>query len=200
MEIILVLALFLCGSLMFSYIIGTLWIKKDIRTVGDGNPGASNVLRTGTFAHFALALVLDYAKGFLPLLYLLRNYNIEGLSLVVLSIAPIAGHAFSPFLRGRGGKAVAVTFGVWSALTLWRVPLILGGILTFTSTALILKEDGWRVIMGMIGVLLYLRGAMWPLEYQWIWLLNLFIIIYRYRDDLSKPIWIEKKSKPGDDL
>lgn len=200
MELLLFLALFFCGSLMFSLFVGNLWIKKDIRGVGDGNPGASNVLRAGNTLQFAVALALDYAKGFLPLLFVHNRLDIEGLFFIALAIAPIAGHAFSPFLRGRGGKAVAVTFGVWSALTLWRAPLILGGILTFTSTALIIKEDGWRVVMGMIGLLFYLRATAWPMEYQWIWLLNLLIIIYRYREDLSKPIRIVNKKQLGGDL
>ena len=71
-----------------------------------------------------------------------------------MAIAPIAGHAFSPFLGFHGGKALAVTFGIWSGLTVWIVPTILG--VFFGIYLALLKPDGWAVMVGVFSLLVIL--------------------------------------------
>jgi glycerol-3-phosphate acyltransferase PlsY len=63
----------------------------------------------------------------------------------------VFGHAFSPFLRFRGGKGIAATFGVWSALTLWQGPCLLGALFLLGKFALRLR-DAWTVMLGMAGL------------------------------------------------
>lgn len=150
---------FVSGSLMFSYWLGLLVLKRDIRTVGDGNPGASNLLRAGGWLLGIFGLLLDYAKGVVPVLVARTVGGLEGGALVPVALAPVFGHAFSPWLRGRGGKAVAVTFGAWTGVTLWEGPVVLGILLAFWYA--LSARDGWTVFVAMLSFVFYLlvRGV-----------------------------------------
>lgn len=150
---------FCAGSLMFSYWLGLLVLKRDIRTVGDGNPGASNLFRAGGRTLGVLGVLLDYAKGAAPVLAACFLGGLEGASVIPVAVAPVLGHAFSPWLRGRGGKAVAVTFGVWTGVNLWEGPTVLGALLAFWYA--LSARDGWTVFVAMFCFVLYLlvRGV-----------------------------------------
>ncbi len=104
----LVLIAFLCGSLPFSVWLGKLFLKVDVRQYGDGNPGAANVFRSGSKAVGLLALMLDVSKAAAPVGLSYYNLGIRGIPMYLIAIAPMLGHVFSPFLRFRGGKAIAV--------------------------------------------------------------------------------------------
>ena len=185
---------FLLGSLPFSVWIGKLALRKDIRQVGDHNPGATNVMRAGGVAWYAVALVLDITKGALPVG--LANFiaGIYSWSLIPIAIAPPLGHAFSPFLRFHGGKAVAASFGVWIGLTLWKIPLI--SLLLLSVFALLITPAGWAVMLTLAGMGLTI----------WLWLAdpvlivvllaNSVLLIYTHRDDLrQQPRWRKNKQK-----
>lgn len=123
---------FLAGSLMFSYWIGKI-MGVDIRKAGDGNPGAFNLFKKGGLLAGSIGMFLDYLKGFLPLYLLIQSGYLSGLDELqfgLVAVAPLLGHAFTPFLGFQGGKGIAVSFGIWSALTLWKVPLLMGAVLT----------------------------------------------------------------------
>ena len=117
---------YLAGSIPFSVLIGRLAGAGDIRLHGDGNPGAFNVLRAAGVRWFVVATLLDGFKGAIPVGYAFFSLGIEGAGLIPVAISPVAGHAFSPWLRFRGGKAVAVTFGIWAGLTGPVGPVIFG--------------------------------------------------------------------------
>lgn len=107
----LVLAFFL-GSIPFGYIITYIFSKEDIRKVGSGNIGATNVSRKlGIFAGF-ITFLLDAFKGFLAvwILMLISNYpHYIGFS----GVLAVLGHIFTPFLGFKGGKGIATSFGVF---------------------------------------------------------------------------------------
>ena len=107
-----------CGALPFSVWVGRLALRTDIRSYGDHNPGATNVIRAGGWQWGALALLLDYFKGAIPVGVAHFFMGLEGMALAIVALAPVLGHAYSPFLGFRGGKAVAATFGIWTGLTL----------------------------------------------------------------------------------
>ncbi|MCL6641873.1 MAG: glycerol-3-phosphate acyltransferase [Candidatus Bipolaricaulota bacterium] len=155
MEIFLwTLLAFASGSLMFSYWIGLAVLRRDIRTVGDSNPGASNLVRAGGKGWGLVGLFLDYAKGIAPVLAARSVGGIEGAALMPVALAPVLGHAFSPWLRGRGGKAVAVTFGVWTGVSLWEGPVVLGALLSFWYA--LSARDGWTVFVSTLCFVVYL--------------------------------------------
>ena len=152
--LLLTLFAFGLGALPFSLWVGQSVLHTDIRRVGDGNPGATNVLRAGGRGAAAAALTLDMLKGALPVGLAYRVLGPDTLWLVPVALAPVLGHAFSPLLHGRGGKAVAVTGGVWAALTLWEGPT-LGGLALLGFSAWI-KANGWAVLPAFALMLLYL--------------------------------------------
>jgi acyl phosphate:glycerol-3-phosphate acyltransferase len=140
------LVAFLFGSIPFSLLVGFWLLGVDIRRYGDGNPGAANVIRVGM-----LATLLDSFKGAAPVGAASFLVGIQDWRIVQIAIAPVAGHAFSPWLHFRGGKAVAVTFGVWTGLTLGGAPVVLGIFLLLMYFTV--AVNGWAVILAMLGLL-----------------------------------------------
>lgn len=169
---------FLVGSLPFSVWVGRL-AGKNIRHYGDGNPGATNAWKAGGAFWGISAMILDFAKGAIPILIVNYIIELEGLSLAAVALAPILGHAYSPFLRFRGGKALAVTFGVWTGLTLWLAPTALG--VSFALWLLILKNDGRAVLAGMLTLLILFILINADNAWLIVWLGNTLILAWKYR-------------------
>ena len=159
---LLAVAAFLLGAVPFSVIIGRWLLDKDITGYGDGNPGAVNVFRAGGQKAGYLAIFMDVAKGF-PFVFLAHTLvQLSELSVVIIAISAVAGHAFSPFLRWHGGKAIAVTFGVMLGLPHYEV--LLAFIACIVLGFLLIEIDAWTVICGAAGTLAYLaitKGNSW---------------------------------------
>jgi glycerol-3-phosphate acyltransferase PlsY len=129
-------AAFLIGSIPFGYLVGRLFYHTDIRTQGSGNIGAMNALRTLGKGGAAVVLLLDALKGFVPTfcaLALLRGQlDVEGfppgdqLIAALVASGAVLGHCFSPWLRFKGGKGVATSFGAIFALC-WPAGLVAVG-------------------------------------------------------------------------
>jgi len=169
---------FLCGSLPLSYWLGRLALHTDIRHYGDGNPGAANVWRAGGKWWGLLAILLDGLKGLIPVAFANFATGLEGGWLAAVTLAPMFGHAFSPFLGFRGGKTLAVTFGAWAGLTLYVVPTILG--LSFAFWLLVLSAEAWAVLMGMLTLLVCL--LFWFPNPVWmaVWLVSFGLLMWKH--------------------
>lgn len=199
----LIIFQFFSGSIMYSYILAR--IKGiDLRNVRDGNPGSSNLWRAAGFAWGFTALALDYFKGLFPLVLFawkrdFINSDIEPYIISLAALAGIAGHAFSPFLKFKGGKAVATTFGAWSVLTKWEGPTLLGAIFTLFSIHNKLnkkrtttpEEDALRVFIGFCGLFIYTLWRVFQGRFELLMLYfgNLIIIIYKHKRELRKTIF-----------
>jgi len=187
-TIIWVLISFVSGAIPFSFLLGKIFLHTDIRQYGDGNPGAFNAWKAGNAKIGFPALILDFLKGAIPVMIANFVVKINGLELVAVALAPIIGHAFSPFLKFRGGKAVASTFGIWTGLTLWQGPTIIGTFLGISSLFRI--ADAWSVMISMLGLFIYLAFYYSVSGYDqalfFIWLGNLLILAFKHRDDLKK--------------
>ena len=106
---------YLSGSILYARIFAKLFRKEDmIEKSRDRNPGAGNAFMYGGFWCGVLTLTCDILKGFFPV-YLFMQYAPElspdKLSIAFVMAAPVVGHAFPVFYKGRGGKGIAVTFG-----------------------------------------------------------------------------------------
>ena len=110
MELILsIIISYLMGSIPFGLILTKIFLKKDIRDIGSGNIGATNVLRTGNKIIGYLTLSLDILKAVIPVLYIKFNYP----ELVyVSSLSVFIGHVFPLWLKFKGGKGVATYVGI----------------------------------------------------------------------------------------
>jgi glycerol-3-phosphate acyltransferase PlsY len=184
LSIALILLAFICGSLPFSVWVGKLLLGRDVRQFGDGNPGAANVFKSGNKLAGLLALILDIAKAAAPIGLAYFNFNMRGAAMFLIAIAPILGHAFSPFLRFRGGKAIATVLGSWIGLTLWKVslPAVIGaliGIALFTPA-------GWSVMLAMAGILAVLLIWLPDPLLLLVWAAETLILAWTHRADLRQ--------------
>ncbi|WP_068780926.1 glycerol-3-phosphate acyltransferase [Paenibacillus sp. GM2] len=189
MTILLTVTAFLSGSLMFSYWLGRA-ASKDIRREGDGNPGAFNLWHAAGYRLGLLGVVLDFAKGYLPLLLMLQTGLIEGYESVYVAPAFILGHVFSPFLKFKGGKAIAVTFGVWSALTRFEGALAYALVLALMKLcfrwlpslrANPREADGFQVVAGFLIILIYIALIHFSMPLLYIWGINFAILLFTNR-------------------
>jgi acyl phosphate:glycerol-3-phosphate acyltransferase len=113
---------FLIGSIPFGYVIGRIFYHMDIRKQGSGNIGAMNALRALGSGGAVAVLLLDALKGFAPTylsLALLRSETVGA----GVAAAAVLGHCFSPWLRFKGGKGVATSFGAIFGLS-WQAGLV----------------------------------------------------------------------------
>ena len=194
MIILYVVLEYFCGSLMFSYWLARL-AKKDLTQVGDGNPGAFNLWHAAGFKLGLAGVVLDFLKGYFPLVILTKYGHVEGIEVIPVALAAILGHIFSPFLRFKGGKAIAVTFGVWSALTGFKVSLVYAiilAVLLLVSRQITKGKpasteiDGLMVVTGMALAGIYLFMQRYEGHLIIFWLCNLFLLVYTNRFKLYK--------------
>jgi acyl phosphate:glycerol-3-phosphate acyltransferase len=121
--VILLAAAYLIGAIPFGYLLVRLKSGKDVRTVGSGNIGATNVLRTTGRALGVATLLLDIGKGALAVWLADRLTGGSALWMSVTALSVMTGHAFPVFLGFRGGKAVASFVGAFGYLT--PLPLLL---------------------------------------------------------------------------
>jgi glycerol-3-phosphate acyltransferase PlsY len=120
-TIALTLVAYLLGSLPFAVMVSRAFALPDPRSYGSGNPGATNVLRTGKTAAAGLTLLGDAAKGWLAVFLAQRLADAGAVDLTVAAaaVAVALGHMYPLFLRFRGGKGVSTALGVLLALDLW---------------------------------------------------------------------------------
>ncbi|HOA14724.1 MAG TPA: glycerol-3-phosphate acyltransferase [Bacillota bacterium] len=160
------LAAFLVGSIPFAYIAVKAFGSKDIRQVGEGNPGTANAFRACGAKVGIPVLVLDSMKGLITVLSLVAGASYW--QRPALAIMPVLGHAFSPWLGFRGGKAITTSFGIWTALTVWGAPVAMGAGAIFAQFAMKGRSDLVKVVPIIASLGLYLlisrRGPdMWVL-------------------------------------
>lgn len=116
------LAAYLIGSLSFAVIVSRLMGLNDPRTYGSGNPGATNVLRSGNKGAAVLTLLLDALKGFVPVLLVKEfgaPYGLYEGSVALVALGAFLGHLWPVFFHFKGGKGVATAAGVLFGLNPW---------------------------------------------------------------------------------
>ncbi len=119
--LILLVAAYLLGSIPFAIVSSRLFGLEDPRRYGSGNPGATNVLRSGNKAAAALTLIGDCLKGWLAV-WAATRLGFDALGAALAGIAAFLGHVFTIFLRFNGGKGVATALGVLAGVD-WRIAL-----------------------------------------------------------------------------
>jgi glycerol-3-phosphate acyltransferase PlsY len=162
MLIAWLLLCYLCGALPWSVWLGRLFFRVDPRTQPDHNPGAANAFRAAGWRLGAAVLALDFLKAFIPVAAVRWIAGVPDQWLLWLALMPTLGHAFSVFLRFRGGRAIVVMFGVWAGLTLYQVPLVMG--LTALAAVVLFRRDEFRSLaipLVLIGYLVFVRAPVW---------------------------------------
>ena len=120
---------YLLGSVSFAVLVSRVFGLNDPRSYGSGNPGATNVLRSGSKAAAIAVLVLDVLKGLLPVALVLHigpDYGLTGAGAAALTgLAAFVGHLYPVFFGFKGGKGVATALGVVLALSPWLALAVL---------------------------------------------------------------------------
>ncbi len=181
-QFLLPLSFFL-GSLPFGWMIAKLWGVPDIRKVGSANVGATNVVRTIGFLPGALTFILDFLKGYLPMVLFQCTGDVCGDSNIWVGFAGVCGHCFSPFLSFKGGKGVSTTLAVFLALNPWIGFVCM---LTYVLVLLVLKVSAlgslYAMFAGLTGVLLFIPS---PLEKIVVFII-VCIVLHKHRENWEK--------------
>jgi len=127
--LIIAIISYLIGSIPFGFILTKFFLKKDIRYVGSGNIGATNVLRAGNKSIGYATLVLDIIKAVVPVIYIKLNYPEF---IYIASLCAFLGHVFPIWLKFKGGKGVATYLGILFAINIYfGIIFILSWLITF---------------------------------------------------------------------
>ena len=189
------------GSIPFSFLVAKTQ-GVDLRTVGSGNTGASNVWRACGFKTFVVALALDIFKGFVPTVIAYRVVEVEPLAAILVGLAAMLGHVYPLFMRFRGGKAVATSGGVMLAI---EPVLLIASVLLWTA---IYKLSGYPSVASLLGMVVLAVGATMmtvtgrldPAFSGFIWV-TLVIVFYLHRANIDRLMHgtenrIGRKAKP----
>jgi glycerol-3-phosphate acyltransferase PlsY len=160
LDIVLVIAAYLLGSISSAIIVCRLMGLPDPRTLGSNNPGATNVLRIGgAKAKRAAGITLlgDSIKGLLPMLAA-HALGVAPLTLAMVGLAAFLGHLYPVFFGFRGGKGVATALGVQFGLY-WPVGLCVAGLWLFVAKVLKISSASALVSMGLAPIIVW---WFWP--------------------------------------
>ena len=169
---------YLMGSIPFGFLLTKLILKKDIREIGSGNIGATNVLRTGNRYIGYITLILDIAKAIIPVIYI-KITNLD--YIFITSLCVFLGHVFPIWLKFKGGKGVATYLGI-----LFSLNLIYG--LIFISvwliTFLFSKFSSLSSILATLSIPIYLIIFE---DNNYIFFLIMFVLIfYTHRENIKR--------------
>ncbi|HEX5363093.1 MAG TPA: glycerol-3-phosphate 1-O-acyltransferase PlsY [Gallionella sp.] len=196
LTIAFVFAAYLLGSVSFAVLMSKAFGLADPRTYGSGNPGATNVLRSGKKAAAALTLLGDAAKGWVAVVLAMSvaPHDAEGLLLIALvALAVFLGHLFPIFLRFKGGKGVATALGVLLALNLW---VGLGALVTWLVMALVFRLSSLSALVAAIAAPIY--AIVLGLPREWVLAAGIMslLLIWRHKSNIQN-LLTGKESKIG---
>lgn len=159
LPVLVAVSAYLMGSLSFAVIVSRVMGLSDPRTFGSKNPGATNVLRSGSKAAAIITLLLDAAKGWLPVVLvklLGPAYGLQDGTLAMVGLAAFLGHLYPVFFRFVGGKGVATALGVMLGISGW---LGLISALIWVAVALVFRYSSLASIgTALLAPVVYVLG------------------------------------------
>jgi acyl phosphate:glycerol-3-phosphate acyltransferase len=186
MVIFWALLAYLAGALPWSVWLGKLLFHTDPRDQADGNPGTANAFRAAGWRLGIVVLVLDFLKGALPVGIARWTIGFSSGELFWIALMPTLGHAFSVFLRFRGGRGIVVLFGVWTGLTLYHVPVVMGAA-ALLSLALF-RNDTYRSLAIPLALIAYLLLTAAPMWMVWLGAAELLVLVLKLGPSLIRPL------------
>ena len=182
MEIVLVVFFsYLSGSIPFGLILTKFFGNQDVRKIGSGNIGATNVLRTGNKYLAATTLMLDILKGYAPVVITQQSFP-EYLQLSAL--IAFLGHVFPIWLKFKGGKGVATYLGI-----LFCINYLFGFIFVFSWLIIffITKFSSLSSILASLSVPVYLF-FLDNIQYKYFYIIMFVLIFYTHRENIKRLI------------
>ena len=185
-PILFVVAAYLIGSISFAVVVSWLFGLPDPHTYGSGNPGATNVLRTGKRAAAALTLIGDAAKGAIALWlarHLAPEFEVGDMTLAAVAFAAFIGHLYPVYFRFKGGKGVSIAAGILLALDGRIAGVVL---LVWLLTVLALRYSSLASIVAALAApvaTLYFLG--WG-PFAWMALAMSALLLWRHRANIER--------------
>ena len=180
MYLIVGIAAYLLGSIPFGLVIARLFGLGDLRKIGSGNIGTTNVLRTGNKPAALLTLVFDGGKGAVAVL-IARQFGGEALA-GLAGLAAMLGHLYPIFLRFQGGKGVATFLGALLALSF---PVGAAACATWLTTALIFRFSSLSALVAAILSPIF-AYAFYHKHAAALVLLMSALVIYKHRENINR--------------
>lgn len=184
LTIAFVVAAYLLGSISFAVLMSKAFGLPDPRSYGSGNPGATNVLRSGRKAAAVLTLLGDAAKGWLAVFVAMQfaARDEQGALLVAaVALAVFLGHLFPVFLRFKGGKGVATALGVLLALNVW---VGLCALVTWLLVAVLFRFSSLAALTAAAGAPIYALVLGLPREWVLASGIILMLLIWRHKKNI----------------
>lgn len=184
--LIFVIAGYLSGSVLYSKLIAQHILKVDISTVGDGNPGMTNVAKIGGAKWAAVAFILDCSKAAVPVGIAYVIFGIQDWRIFPIGFAPALGHAY-PIFNGfeGGGKAIAAVAGAWVGIAQAEMILVGAGLLTVWF--FIVEESAWAAIFMVLSNFVYMAIMGKPLLWHAFMFATLIFFLWTHRHSLRNP-------------
>jgi len=175
---IIIITCYLLGSIPFGFILTRVFLKQDIRNIGSGNIGATNVLRTGNKVIGYSTLILDIAKAVIPVIYIKLNYPDY---IFISSLSVFLGHVFPIWLKFKGGKGVATYVGILFSLKLFYGFIFIG---SWLIIFLISKYSSLSSIVASLVLAIYLSLM---LKNDFIFFAIMFVLIlFTHRENVKR--------------
>jgi glycerol-3-phosphate acyltransferase PlsY len=196
LTIVFVIAAYLIGSISFAVLMSKAFGLADPRTYGSGNPGATNVLRSGKKAAAVLTLLGDAAKGWVAVFAAIElvPHDGDGLLMVALvSLAVFLGHVFPVFLKFKGGKGVATALGVLLALSGW---LGLAVLATWLLVAVVFRYSSLAALVAAVGAPIYAMVLLLRPELVFAVAIMSMLLIWRHKGNIQN-LLTGKESRIG---
>ena len=180
MEVFFIaLVSYLLGSIPFGFLLTKLFLKQDIRNIGSGNIGATNVLRTGNKLIGFSTLFLDILKAVIPIIFI--KYNFPNF-IFISSLSVFLGHVFPVWLKFKGGKGVATYVGI-----LFSLNIIFG--LVFGICWLIIffisKYSSLASLIGSLSIPVYIL-ILEDLENIFFYIIMFILIFFTHRENIKR--------------
>ncbi len=184
-AVLFAIAAYLLGSISFAIVVSKLFRLEDPRTFGSGNPGATNVLRTGNKLAAVLTLIGDCVKGWIPVALAVQfdeRLALGDAGIALISVAVFAGHLWPVFFRFKGGKGVATALGVLLGLN----PILgLATLVTWIVVAYAFRYSSLAALIASVFAPFYYALLFGPdLKLAAVGLMSV-LLIYRHRNNIA---------------
>ncbi|MDR2773109.1 MAG: glycerol-3-phosphate 1-O-acyltransferase PlsY [Elusimicrobiota bacterium] len=181
-KIVYIVLSYLCGSIPFAYIFTKAFAGVDIRTVGSGNPGTTNVFRAAGKKVGSITFVADVLKGFVPVFFAVY-IDPSFIFAALIALTVIGGHMFTIFLNFKGGKGVATALGAFLAL-LPLPSIIAAGVfaIVFLSSGIVALGSMCAAIALVIAAIIFAVG----IEGIIFAAIVALIVIYKHKSNIKR--------------
>jgi glycerol-3-phosphate acyltransferase PlsY len=176
-------AAYLLGSVPFSFLVARAFGVRDVRRVGSGNVGATNVLRSAGKPAGALAFLLDAGKGALAALLAARFLPADPALPSLAAVAAVVGHMYPVWLRFQGGKGVATGLGAFAPLLPWAA---LGSVAVFAGVAAATRYVSLGSVAGALTLATWAWAAGGPGPVAFAAAFTAALVVFRHRSNLRR--------------